>query len=219
MRGALLFDLDGTLVQSDPLHAQVFVRMYAARGRSIDFDYYLSRIHGRQSRDSFAEAFPGEDPDALAVEKEMIFLREYAALVPPLPGIPGFIDAARAAGLATAIVTNAPRANAHKMIAAIGLAGHFDTVVLAEDCPRGKPAPDPYLAALDRLGLPAARAIAFEDSAAGIAAARAADLFTVGLQSSLAAPELAALGTQAAIRDFTDPALPALLARLKGSDE
>ncbi len=217
MRGALLFDLDGTLVDSDPLHARVFIRMYAARGRAIDQAYYVTHIHGRLSRESFADAFPDEDPDALADEKETIFLTDFAPHVPALPGAPAFIAAARAAGLRAAVVSNAPRANARAMLDATGLGPLMDTVVVADDCARAKPFPDPYLAALARLGLTAPDAIAFEDSPAGIAAARAAGLFTVGVRSSLAAGTLAAAGADASIRDFTDPALPDLLARLKGT--
>ncbi|MFN0114798.1 MAG: HAD family hydrolase [Paracoccaceae bacterium] len=217
MKGALLFDLDGTLVDSDPLHAEVFVRMYAERGRSIDRDHYMAVIHGRLSRDSFAEVFPDEDPDALADEKEEIFRRDYAPRVPPVPGIAATMDRARVAGLKIALVSNAPRGNAQAMLAASGVADRIDAVVLAEDVARGKPHPDPYLAALTRLNVPAARAIAFEDSPTGIASSRAAGIFTVALRTSLSAARLTEAGADATILDFTDPALPGLIARLTGA--
>jgi HAD superfamily hydrolase (TIGR01509 family) len=217
MTGALLFDLDGTLVDSDPLHAQVFVRMYADRGVTIDRDYYMREIHGRLSRDSFAEAFPDEDADALAGAKEAIFLRDLAPQVAPIAGAVPLIAAARDAGLRTAIVSIAPRANAETMLTAAGVAGLMDTVVLAEDVARGKPFPDPYLAALGRFGITAGRAIAFEDSPAGIAASRAAGIFTVALTTSLPAGRLTEAGADATITDFTDPALPGLLSRLTGA--
>jgi HAD superfamily hydrolase (TIGR01509 family) len=217
MPGALLFDLDGTLVDSDPLHAEVFVQMYAERGRTIDRDFYMRVIHGRRSRDSFSEVFPDEDPDALDAEKEAIFLRDYASRVPPIPGALGFVSAARAAGLGTAVVTNAPGANARQMLDTTGLTPLMNTVVLAEEVARGKPHPDPYLAGLDRLSLRAHEALAFEDSPTGIAAAVAAGLFTIALTTSLDAATLRKAGAGAVISDFTDPTLPGLIARLTGA--
>ena len=216
MTGALLFDLDGTLVDSDPLHAEVFARMYADRGRVIDRDFYMRVIHGRQSRDSFAEEFPDEDPDALGEEKEAIFLRDLAHRVQPIAGATEFIVAARASGLSTALVSNAPRDNARVMLAASSVAGLMDTVVLAADVARGKPHPDPYLEALSRLDVRASRAVAFEDSPAGIAASRAAGIFTIALRTSLSATDLTGAGADATISDFTDPALPGLIERLTG---
>jgi HAD superfamily hydrolase (TIGR01509 family) len=216
MEGALLFDLDGTLVDSDPLHAEVFIRMYAERGRRIDHDFYMRVIHGRQSRDSFAEEFPGEDPDALGEQKEAIFLRDLADKVRPIAGGADVLGAARAAGLRMALVSNAPRQNAKVMLAATGVADLLDTVVLAADVPRGKPFPDAYLEALARLDVPAGRAVAFEDSPAGIAASRAAGIFTVALRTSLSAETLTDAGADATISDFTDPALPGLIECLTG---
>ena len=215
MAAALLFDLDGTLIDSDPLHAPVFIEMFAALGRPIDEDYYLSQIHGRQNADTFGRHFPHLDADELGDRKEAIFRERLGDSHPPMPGLPDLIDRAKALGLRTALVTNAPRENADAMLTAIGMAGSLDTIVLADDCPRGKPAPDPYLEALRRLDVPAEKAIAFEDSPSGIAAAVAAGIYTVGIMSSLTADALREAGADIAITDYTDPKLPAILARLE----
>jgi HAD superfamily hydrolase (TIGR01509 family) len=219
MAGALLFDLDGTLIHSDPLHLKVFADMYAARGRQIDEAYYLSHIHGRRSEVTFAEAFPDEDADALAVEKEAAFVRDFPATYPAMPGLTALLDRARRDGMPTAVVTNAPRENAFAMLKAIGLTDRFDTVVLAEDCIQGKPHPAPFLEAMRRLDAIPDTALAFEDSPAGVTSARAAGLFTIGIRSSLTDAALRAAGCNATLSDYTDPALPALLARLKGTVE
>ncbi len=219
MAGALLFDLDGTLIHSDPLHVKVFADMFAARGRQIDEAFYLTHIHGRRSEVTFAEAFPDEDADALAVEKEATFVRDFPATFPALPGLMSLLDRARGDGMATAVVTNAPRENAYVMLAAIGVAERFDTVVLAEDCAHGKPHPAPYLEAMRRLNATPRTALAFEDSPAGIASAVTAGLFTIGIRSSLTDAALRDAGANATLSDYTDPALPALLARLKGTVE
>jgi HAD superfamily hydrolase (TIGR01509 family) len=217
--GALFFDLDGTLIHSDPLHLEIFVEMYAARGVRLDEAHYLRHIHGRRTEASFAEAFPEEDADALAIWKEEEFVRRLPDVYPPMPGLEALLGRAAAEGWATAVVTNAPRDNAARMLRAIGLEGRFGTVVLSEDCARGKPHPDPYLEAMRRTGVDTSGALVFEDSPAGIAAARAAGLFTIGLRSSLTDAALREAGADATISDYTDPALDPLLARLKGQGQ
>jgi len=126
------------------------------------------------------------------------------------------LDRATAEGWARAVVTNAPPDNADVMLRAIGLRHHFEVVISGEECPRGKPHPDPYLAALDQLGVTADEALAFEDSPSGLASAVAAGIRVVGVTSTLPASELIALGAVATITDFTDTALEPILDRLKG---
>ncbi|MCX7889997.1 MAG: HAD family phosphatase [Rhodobacteraceae bacterium] len=216
MRRAFLFDLDGTLIDSDPLHFPVFAAMFAERGRQIDHAFYMARIHGRLNAHSFGEAFPGADTAALSDEKEARFRARLGASHPPMPGLPALLGRARRAGLKLAVVTNAPRANAAAMLAATGLDGAFDSVVLAEDCAAGKPDPAPYLEALRRLGVAPHAAVAFEDSPSGLAAAVAAGIHAVGVRSGLTDAALRAAGAAMTIEDFNDPALDALFARQKG---
>ena len=116
------------------------------------------------------------------------------------------------------VVTNAPRANADKMLAGLGLSRRFPVVVIGDELARGKPDPLPYLTGLQRLGGEAAHAVAFEDSRAGIRSATAAGIYTFALRTALADDVLRAAGADAIITDFTDPALRAFLeARLSGS--
>ncbi len=215
-RPALLFDLDGTLVTSDPVHVAVFAELFAERGLHMSEEMFMTRIHGHANEAIFAEFFPEEDGAALADEKEARFRARLGGHVPPMPGIGALLDRAQAAGWACAVVTNAPAENARAMLAATGLAPRLPVVVLGEDCARGKPAPDPYLKAMRQLGVRADRCIAFEDSATGIAAAVAAGAYTVGLRSSHDTDAMRAMGAHASISDFEDPALPAILARLEG---
>lgn len=214
-RPALLFDLDGTLLDTDPLHLQIFVELFAERGKTIDKDFYLRRIHGRLNAEMFAEEFPGEDAEALSDLKEAIFRDRMGSAFPAMPGAAALLDEARAAGWRTGVVTNAPRVNAEAMLAAIGLADAFDLVVIGDECARGKPHPDPYATAIVRLDSTPALAIAFEDSASGLASARDSGAFPVGVRSSLDDAQLRALGALATIGDFTDPALRPHLDRLR----
>ena len=212
-RPALLFDLDGTLLDTDPLHFAIFRELFAERGLLIDHRYYLAEIHGRLNADLFGHAFPGEDPDVLSELKEAIFRDRLGASYPPMPGAEDLLARAREAGWHTAVVTNAPRANAEAMLGAIGLTAAFDLVVVGEECARGKPFPDPYATAIDRLGSRPDLAVAFEDSPSGLASARGAGAFVVGLRSTLDDAALRDAGAHVSIQDYTDPVLDEILAR------
>lgn len=216
MTKALLFDLDGTLLMSDPLHYAVFGEIFAERGMTITPEIYAERIHGWHNLESFPLLFPGDDAQALSDEKESRFREMLTHGTPPMPGAVALLDRAAAEGWATAVVTNAPRENAEHMLAAIGLAGRFGLLVIGDECIRPKPDPEPYLAAMRALGAGPRDCIAFEDSASGMRAAAASGAYAVGVRSGLSEEELRAAGAQAIIQDFNDNALAEVLARLEG---
>ncbi|MHA6344038.1 HAD family hydrolase [Roseivivax sp. CAU 1761] len=212
---ALLFDLDGTLIDSDPLHVAVFREFFARLGREIDEAHYLRHIHGRHNPDIFAEAFPGQDAQALGEEKEALFRARLPARVPPVAGLTALLDRAEARGWPCAVVTNAPRANAEAMLAALGLSERLTHLVIGDEAARPKPDPAPYRAAMAALGVAPSRALAFEDSPSGLRAARASGAFTIGMGSSLAPDRLREAGAQACLKDFADPRLEPILAALE----
>ncbi|MCR8723461.1 HAD family hydrolase [Frigidibacter sp. ROC022] len=218
MTSALLFDLDGTLLCSDPLHVAVFIDIFAAHGVTITEADYMAHIIGRSNAAIFGHFLPGMDPAPLSEAKEAAFRARLGDSVPPVPGLLDLLAWAETEALPCAVVTNAPPANATAMLSAIGLATRFDVVVTEGDTPRGKPDPAPYALALDRLGADPARSLAFEDSPSGIRAAVAAGLTTVGMRSSLSDATLREAGATLTIPDFTDPALQPLLERLQGAD-
>lgn len=205
----LLFDLEGTLADTDALHFEAFVRTLAPMGIAMARADYVARILGRTNAAIMRDLFPGAgeaERARVAEEKEACF-RALAARIEPVAGLGALLDWGARNGLRTAVVTNAPRANAEQMLAGLGLASRFDVVVIGDELARGKPDPLPYATALARLGADAARAVAFEDSRSGIAAANAAGIFTFGLSTTLDAPALRAAGADVAIADFADPAL------------
>jgi beta-phosphoglucomutase len=217
MRPALLFDLDGTLMRSDPLHAAVFADLLGQHGIALGEADYARLIHGRSNADIFADLFPDADAVAMSEAKEAAFRDRLGDTAPPTPGLLELLDRAEASGLACAVVTNAPPLNATAMLRAIGLAGRFPVVVAEGDAVRGKPDPAPYLLAMQRLDADPAHSLAFEDSTSGVTAAVAAGLRTVGLRSSLSDAALRAAGASLTIEDFTDPALAPWLSRLEGT--
>lgn len=209
---ALLFDLDGTLLDSDPLHLEVFADLMAPYRIEVDAAFYQGRVHGRLNVDVFAELTPDEDARAMDRLKERMF-RDLLATrpLPPAAGLVRLLDRADAAGLPYGVATNAPRENAEAMLHAIGLRARFGVVVTVDDCARGKPAPDPFLLAAQQLGADPARSLAFEDSPSGLAAARAAGCTVIGLPTTLPPDALRRAGAHHVIRDFNDSALEPLL--------
>lgn len=212
-RIALLFDLDGTLVDSDPLHHAAFADLLAERGRELTIEEYRSSIMGLHNPDLLERMFPGEDISILD-RKEAMFRERLADSVDPIPGIHELLDWAEAQDAGVAVVTNAPRDNAAAMLAATSLTHRLPTVILGDECARAKPYPDPYQEAMRRLGVTPSRSVAFEDSRSGLRAARASGAHVFGIMSGLTRDELTGAGAHEAIPDFTAPALWAYLETL-----
>lgn len=215
-RLALLFDLDGTLVDTDHLHHAAFVTILAERGEDLSVKDYRLHIMGKPNADIMARYFPdADDPQAMIARKEAMFRNSLAASVAPVAGIHALLDWAEGIGAGLAVVTNAPRGNAEAMLAASGLADRIDTLVIGEECAQPKPDPLPYQSAMRALGATPAHSVAFEDSPSGLRAARGSGAHVFGLTTGLAPEALIQSGAHATIADFTDPALWAYLESLK----
>jgi beta-phosphoglucomutase len=206
---ALLFDLDGTLANSDPLHYQAFARLLEENGKTLTPELYQRHIVGGSNASIMRALFPERDEDAhraMADHKEALF-RSSVTRMQATPGVTQLFDWAAARGFPIAVVTNAPRANAELMLEKLGLAARVHALVIGEELPAAKPDPLPYLTGLARIGGVAERACAFEDSPSGIRAARAAGLHTFAIGDALPAEQLLAAGADAIIDDFTAPEL------------
>jgi HAD superfamily hydrolase (TIGR01509 family) len=223
MRSALLFDLDGTLVDSDAEHLAAFQRVFAPHGIQLDRSEYAANIMGAPN-DMIARLYlsrlPAHEQVATLNAKEAAY-RDGLGELEPILGALALLDYADRRGLKRAVVTNAPRANAEKVLAALGIGQRLPILVIGGELARSKPDPLPYLTALDRTGADAPRSIAFEDSLSGVRSAAAAGLAVVGMTTTLDARTLIGAGATFAAQDFTDPRIFALIeARLSsGADE
>jgi HAD superfamily hydrolase (TIGR01509 family) len=210
---ALLFDLDGTLAETDSLHLPTWVDILRPYGVEVDEEFYRESISGRSTSEIVEELLPGlstEEGRRLAVAKEASF-RERAPELEPLPGLLDFMREAKNRGLPLALVTNAPQENVEAILLALELGEFFDEVVLSDEVGSVKPDPAPYRAALDKLGVRPEAALAFEDSPSGIASSVAAGITTVGIASTQDPEKLLQAGAFKVARDFTDPELLKLL--------
>lgn len=209
MLKALVFDMDGTLCDSDHFHRQAFARALEPHGITVDADFYARAISGKSNEAIWASLLPDRTPEEQAREadrKEALF-RELAVALDPAAGLLDLLAWAGRRSLRLALVTNAPRDNVDHMLEALGLAGRFPVVIASGDVPRSKPDPMPYRAALDRLGVAPHEAVAFEDSPPGLAAAVAAGIETVGITTGQSAEALLGVGAVLAAPHFDDPDL------------
>ena len=213
MLKVLLFDLDGTLAETNSVHFSTWVETLKPYGIEVTWDFYRDQISGRTtpevSEDLLTDLAP-EEARKVGEGKEASF-RERTGQLVPLPGLLEFVEEARGRGMGVALVTNAPKENVFAMLGALGLEGAFAPTVVAEDVGVGKPDPGPYNAALEALGVRADEAVAFEDSPSGIASSVAAGIPTVGIASTHEPEELEELGVDLVAQDFDDPKLEAFI--------
>jgi len=208
---AFLFDLDGVVVDSMPVHEIAWRQYLASVGAG--WDDLPARMHGRRN-DEIVLDFLGLTADQKSVEehgaakerlyRELMRDRLEHQLV---PGLRRFLE--QAAGAPTGLASNAERANIDFVLDGAGLRGHFRVIVDGSQVERPKPAPDIYLRAARELGVAPGDCIVFEDSPVGIAAARAAGARVVGLLTHERELEHVDL----AVTDFLDLRLVSWLAR------
>jgi mannitol-1-/sugar-/sorbitol-6-phosphatase len=172
---AVLFDMDGTLVDSTAIVEAAWTRFGGEHG--LDPAEILAFSHGRQTIDTITRFFPDlpdEERRRLAAELVADEVARTNGIV-EVPGSAELVDAVVRSGIPIALVTSAPRDLAVNRMRAAGVAvPGIDVpgaIVTAEDVPRGKPAPDCYLLGAERLGVAIDECVAFEDAPAGLRAA------------------------------------------------
>jgi HAD superfamily hydrolase (TIGR01509 family) len=185
MTGAVLWDLDGTLVNSEEYHWRSWRDAAAAEGVALTYPQFLDSF-GKKN-DLILRGWLGADLSAERIQrigdsKEAEYRRlARAEGLQPLPGAAEWVARLHGDGWKQAIASSAPRANVEVVMDALDLGRFMDAIVAAEDVTRGKPEPDVFLEAARRLNLAPERCIVVEDAAAGIAAARAAGMKSVGV--------------------------------------
>lgn len=209
MTASLLFDLDGTIVETDHLHFEAFRSVFTPFGIEIDWDTYAARVLGKNNRQVAADFLPHvpEADHAAIMDRKEAAYRERLHALEAASGLLALLDRADRHGVPCAVVTNAPRANADAVLAMLDIRHRFKVVVIGPELQAAKPHPLPYLTAVEALGGTAAHSVAFEDSQAGIASAVAAGLGVVGLTTSFTAAALEAAGAHVTAPDFNAPEL------------
>jgi beta-phosphoglucomutase family hydrolase len=208
---AVLWDLDGVLVDTARFHYQAWRQLFDELGRGFGEEEFR-RTFGLRNDLIFREELPdtsAEEVERLSEHKEALFRQFAAGSVVPLPGALELVRRTREAGRRMALVTSTPRANIDFVLGQIGLADAFETIVAAEDVSRGKPDPEGYLLAARRLGVPPERCLVIEDAPGGIEAGRRAGMHTLAVATTHSREQLTAADT--IVDSLGDEATTALL--------
>ena len=190
---AILWDLDGVIVSSMEFHYQAYREVLARRGRDLDREEYLTGLIGLRNYVILRRVLgdlSDEEVTALAEEKEEAFRRLIAGNVKALPGAEPLVRRAKEAGLLQAIVSSTPRANIEVTLQSLGLWDLFEVIVGEEDATRGKPDPEGFLIAAQRLGVPPEECVVIEDAPEGIAAGKAGGMRCIGVMTTRPAERL-----------------------------
>jgi HAD superfamily hydrolase (TIGR01509 family) len=182
---AVLWDLDGTLVDSAEYHWIAWRDTMARAGAPISHEQFLASFGLRNDRilgGWMPATTPVETIQRLGEEKEADFRR--LALergLAPLPGAAEWVARLRAAGWRQVIASSAPRLNVEALLTGLSLQHYFDAITSAEDVTRGKPDPQVFLVAASRVNVPPARCIVVEDVPAGVEGARRGGMRSIGV--------------------------------------
>lgn len=183
--GAVIWDVDGTLVDTAELHFRAWVELCRGLGRDFtraDFAATFGRRNPEIMRHLFGDRFDAAAINDLGYRKEELYKaaarREGVSL---LPGVRELLEGLHAAGFRQAIGSSAPRGNVDLILEMTGSARFFGAISSAEDTQRGKPDPQVFLVAAEKLGVPPRRCVVMEDAVAGVEAARAGGMKCVGV--------------------------------------
>jgi beta-phosphoglucomutase len=179
--------MDGTLVDSAEYHWLTWRDALRAEGRPLSHDEFASFFG--QRNDSIVRRFLGDDvtPEAIARigdAKEAAYRRMVRAHgIEPLPGVRAWLERLHVAGWRQAVASSAPAENIETLVDVLGLGPMFQALASGEEVPHGKPAPDVFLHAAAKLGVPASRCIVVEDAPAGVEAGSRGGMRTIGIAS------------------------------------
>jgi HAD superfamily hydrolase (TIGR01509 family) len=214
----LLFDFDGLLIDTESPSRLVWEEVYREHGHELPYDRWATLIGTLD--EPFDPMVHLEELVGAPLDRELVETRRSAReselidLEDLRPGVEGYLAEAERRGLHTAVVSSSSLRWVERNLTRLGRLDGWDAIVTADgDVSRAKPRPDLYLDALDRLGLRADEAIAFEDSPNGVSAAKAAGTYCVAVPNPITAT-LALDHADLVLESFADLPLPELLARL-----
>ncbi len=194
-RVAVVWDLDGTLADTEQAHFTAWRALCREHGRDLTWEQFKPTF-GLGNTDILqmllGATLSAEEMERLSAHKEQLFRDETGGAIGTMPGAAALANHLRAIGVPQAIGTSAPRENIGFVLRAIGLEDLFPVTVSRWQVANGKPFPDIFLRAASELGVPPGICVVLEDAPAGIQAAKAAGMRAIGLQGTWPADTLSA---------------------------
>jgi HAD superfamily hydrolase (TIGR01509 family) len=209
----IIFDMDGVLIDSHPVHRDAWRKFLATVGKIVS-DKELGFILEGRRRDEILRHFLGDLSAAKIVEyshQKDLFFQENFFNVKVVPGVREFLDKLESLRLKIAIATSASTARTSGTLRRLKLDGKFSVVVTGDDVDAGKPHPEVYQLTSQRMNLPPDRLLAFEDAPCGIQSAKSAGIRCVGVSTNGRAEVLRRSGAEFVIPNFRNNSLERLL--------
>jgi HAD superfamily hydrolase (TIGR01509 family) len=203
---AVIFDMDGVLIDSGAHHRAAWRALLAELGEEPAHPEYWRLTIGRPSEEALPLLLGRRVPDheswRLARRKRDLYVSFAREGMVSVTGVKEFVAALSRLGVPRAVGTSASRFDVDRMLSGVGLRRHFDVIVTADDVTLGKPDPEVYELAAARMGMPAESCLVFEDSLVGVVAARRAGMRAIGVSTAHSEEELRQAGAERVIADF-----------------
>ena len=208
MEQAIIFDMDGVIIDSNPYHKISWEHFLVKNGHPFNDEIFDNIISGKTGSTSIRLLLGYDLSEEIAagylkeIDEDFQDILRQAKDVEPTPGLPAFLQSIRSAGYQTALATSAPPGNVDLTLEKTNLRKYFDVILDKTDVTNGKPDPEVYLNAVNRLGTEKDRCMVFEDSRAGIQSAISAGLRVIGVTTGHSRKELLEEGVAMVIDDF-----------------
>jgi beta-phosphoglucomutase len=213
MLEAIIFDMDGVLIDSHPVHRRAWRQFLNTVGKDVREEELDFILEGRR-REEILRHFLGELPDTALAEyglRKDQFFEEKFREIRLIPGIRRFLDRLEAAGVQTAIATSASSSRTWGTLQRLNLNKKFATIVTGDDVTIGKPDPAVYQLASRRMNITAGKILVLEDAPCGVQAAKSAGMRCIGVAQSSRADALLRAGADSVISHFLDLSVEKLI--------
>lgn len=191
---AVIFDLDGTLLDNNAYHLKSWLQYLKNIGRTISEEEYNANINGRTNKDVIRYIYKKDMPDEEilqhTLDKETLYRELYKPFIKPIPGLIDFLQILKNKGIPMAIATSGIQPNIDFMFEEVPIRQFFKEIVNSSHITKGKPDPEIYLKTASLLNVPAERCLVFEDAVVGINSAQSAGMKVIAVATTHAREEL-----------------------------
>ena len=184
---AVIWDMDGVIADTAPFHFQAWDEVFRRRNIPYSREVFQRNFGKRNDiivRSIVGEGYPESEMEAILVEKEGMFREKAAGNIKPFPGAIELIDELREYGVKESLATSSPIENGQFVTRQLGIENGFDAVVWGREVKEGKPSPQIFLLAAERLGVDPGNCVVIEDAVAGVAAAKRAGMRCLAVANS-----------------------------------
>lgn len=203
--------MDGTITLTEPLHHKAFSTVFKKYGVDFTYEEEITKYAGGGSKNIFTKVFAergvkvtDEEIEKCMAEKKKLYTKiVQEAQIPVVSGITTFLEMTEKAGLKRIIATGQSDLIAVRFILEkVGLSNFFSNIVSITEVAHGKPAPDVFIEAAKRLGLPKDKCVVFEDAINGVSAAYAAGIRCIALETTTKREDLRAAGASTVVKNY-----------------